>query len=871
MQDTDPKSCEIVLGTLNSGSDVFGPKFMSIYGSRRWTPTEADRGAAHEMHVQLVSRIATQRLGYGDGVVARALKSLVELFDHARKINTAYPDGSLFETTVWHVLNDRLRPFTAKWHARAEANLLDALDASDEFRAELDDLRIDLTALDKALCLIRNVDGYVPGPGDDDAPPIPDPSEILARWRPMGMDLDREGQGMMARFAQAEREAVGSRRAYYDEASDPDWAAGIALSGGGIRSASFSIGVLTSLAKRNVLPRFDYLSTVSGGGYAGAFLTQMLGGSASNDDYSLRSNDLPFRRKEGESDILRRLRQNASYLTAGVVERANLALGYAAGIFVNLIALSVLAALVGYLDHVAWANFTTEFDTWIVGVCGIVLALAALGRPIASEWRNLAAFGQLTSGLAAVVLMLQLLRAGSHMLHDAWRPLSASPSTAPGFDMGGLIGGSVGAVVLISLIAGVFGFRGKARPPALTLLVVVLFAVLENLAFDLSRVLGSGGFLLIPLIATIALAYLLLLLRDVDATSLHGYYRRKLQAAFLLEPGDQTPKPLHMSEIDPRKSLFPIVNCAVNLPGSRSPSMRGRNADVFAITPVATGASVLGYQCTKEWERTNARLDIADAMALSGSAVSPQSGTTTTRYASFWLTLLNLRLGAWLQRPDKTKNSSRPGIAYLVREAIATADESLPFVHISDGGHIENLGVYELLKRRCRYIVAIDGENDPKMTFHGLTNLQRLAYIDFGIVLELDLDDLRIGATGYSRSHFRFCRIIYPKGNDDAEAEIGYLAYVKLSLTGNEGEFLRRVRLDEPEFPHHSTADQFFSETRFEAYRALGEHVGEKMFLPAIVGQIGIDVAIDDWFDKLNASFLDRRSGRQDGGAAAAP
>ena len=247
-------------------------------------------------------------------------------------------------------------------------------------------------------------------------------------------------------------------------------------------------------------------------------------------------------------------------------------------------------------------------------------------------------------------------------------------------------------------------------------------------------------------------------------------------------------------------------------------------------------------------------------------------GLRTTRYASFWLTVLNLRLDAWLRKPGADNAAARgPGVRHLLRELMATADERGAFINISDGGHIENLGVYELLRRRCRYIVAIDGESDPTMTFHALTNLQRLAYIDFGIVLEADMDDLRLGKTGYSRSHFRFCRIIYPAGHQDSKEEIGYLVYLKLSLTGNEGEFIRRFKLDEPAFPHHSTADQFFSETQFEAYRALGEHVGEKLFLPAITGPLGGNVDLQDWFGKLGRSFLDARSAATGSGPAAAP
>lgn len=88
---------------------------------------------------------------------------------------------------------------------------------------------------------------------------------------------------------------------------------------------------------------------------------------------------------------------------------------------------------------------------------------------------------------------------------------------------------------------------------------------------------------------------------------------------------------------------------------------------------------------------------------------------------------------------------------------------------------------------------------------------------------------------------------------------VGYLLYLKLSLTGNEGEFIRRYRLDEPAFPHHSTADQFFNEAQFEAYRALGEHVGDKLFLRAIVGDLYTreDVTIEELFLAIAKSTLE--------------
>ena len=74
-----------------------------------------------------------------------------------------------------------------------------------------------------------------------------------------------------ARVLAAERERIERQRASRGAGDGP--LVGLSLSGGGIRSACFGLGVLQGLAERGALPRVDYLSTVSGGGYAGAALT----------------------------------------------------------------------------------------------------------------------------------------------------------------------------------------------------------------------------------------------------------------------------------------------------------------------------------------------------------------------------------------------------------------------------------------------------------------------------------------------------------------------------------------------------------------------------------------------------------------------
>ena len=143
---------------------------------------------------------------------------------------------------------------------------------------------------------------------------------------------------------------------------------------------------------------------------------------------------------------------------------------------------------------------------------------------------------------------------------------------------------------------------------------------------------------------------------------------------------------------------------------------------------------------------------------------------------------------------------------------------------MSDGGHIENLGVYELLRRRCKFIIAVDGERDPEMKFGSLIKLMLYARIDLGIEIDIDLDSIRKNTESLSSAHGSIGTIKY------ADGETGHLLYIKSSLTGDEYEYTRKYKSENPDFPHESTAGQFFSEERFEAYRSLGFHIGDELF-----------------------------------------
>ena len=195
--------------------------------------------------------------------------------------------------------------------------------------------------------------------------------------------------------------------------------------------------------------------------------------------------------------------------------------------------------------------------------------------------------------------------------------------------------------------------------------------------------------------------------------------------------------------------------------------------------------------------------------------------------------LLNLRLGLWIENPkqDKCAKRSEGGVfwpLYLALEVFADTSERRRLVNVSDGGHTgDNLGIYPLLQRRCKLIIACDAERDDALSFGSFTEALRHAHIDAGIDIDIDLSMLRPDpVTMLSRSHCAVGRIHYP----DRPDQRSWIVYMKNSMTGDEPAAVQNYRGSHPAFPHESTADQFFDDAQFEAYRALGVHIAEHTF-----------------------------------------
>ena len=325
---------------------------------------------------------------------------------------------------------------------------------------------------------------------------------------------------------------------------------------------------------------------------------------------------------------------------------------------------------------------------------------------------------------------------------------------------------------------------------------------------------------------------------DINITSSHGFYRDRLSKAYLFREDKDgaiiSNDDQKMSLLNREGSVAPyhLINTALNLPGSDDPNLRGRNADFFTISKRYSGSEHTGYCPTGKIETLDEQFNLGTAMAVSAAAAAPNMGTMTMKQFVFIMTMLNVRLGYWTPNPEKinvVKKLSRwtwpkVGPRYLLKEALGALNAGGAYVNLSDGGHIENLGIYQLLKRRCSLIIAVDGEADPHMAFNGLVTLLRYAEIDMGTTIEIDLEGIRKNNEDLSRSHWALGTIKYGKGSDGRE-EIGHLLYLKASLTGDENEYLKAYWRRNRTFPHQTTADQFFDEIQFECYRALGEHI----------------------------------------------
>ena len=412
----------------------------------------------------------------------------------------------------------------------------------------------------------------------------------------------------------------------------------------------------------------------------------------------------------------------------------------------------------------------------------------------------------------------------------------------------------------LGLATALLGFRTKsgALPASdrsswrTTLLAAAALGFFVLLSCALSRVLDAAGggsaqadqcwweiwergelWRLLRFIAVFVVAGVLMgFFVNVNKFSLHAMYRNRLIRAFLgasrtgrqphwftgFDPQDN----FSVHEIKPGRP-FHVINIALNLVQGGQLAWQERMAASFTVSRLHSGSWLVGYRPSREY---GAGISLGSALAISGAAANPNQGYHSSPLVAFVMTLFNVRLGWWLGNPGAAgaRTWSLRGPAHaalpLFAEALGITTASYAYVNLSDGGHFENLGLYEMILRRCRHVVVIDAGCDRDYVFEDLGNAIRKIRIDLGIPIDIRVVSPKkegVKATYCVLGTIRYSAIDGP-GTD------GELLYIKPVICGEEPADVAHYAAAHPEFPHEPTSDQWFSESQLESYRALGFH-----------------------------------------------
>jgi hypothetical protein len=345
---------------------------------------------------------------------------------------------------------------------------------------------------------------------------------------------------------------------------------------------------------------------------------------------------------------------------------------------------------------------------------------------------------------------------------------------------------------------------------------------------------------------------------NANTFSLHGMYRMRLVRAYLgasnsnrnpntftnFDPNDDMP----LADVAADGAPMHIINCNLNLVDTKVLSWQQRMGESFTFSRVYAGSWRTGYVPTRDYAGVQG-IKLGTAMAISGAAASPNMGYNSSPLMTLLMTLFNARLGWWLpnakfQNDGKKpaihdarlmrRNSPRWSMVPLVNEAIGRTDDRFKWIQLSDGGHFENLGLYEMVMRRVKTLVLVDADADRTCQLGDLGNAVRKIYIDLGVPIEMD--SVKMGEGIQGENHYcAIGRICYscvdpeipgaPAVHPSWDARDGVLIYIKPQLNGNEPEDVLAYARTHASFPHETTANQFFNESQFESYRHLGSYV----------------------------------------------
>lgn len=654
-------------------------------------------------------------------------------------------------------------------------------------------------------------------------------------------------------------------------------AVGLALSGGGIRSATFNLGILQALDRVGLLRCVDYLSTVSGGGYIGSSLTWFMS--------RLKTRVFPFDTINPVTDILAnrllaRFRARGSYMTPGDgLTWWALIAAILTGIIVNLIVVIPvfffilwvfsldLPELPSFLDRlvggVPYAHY--ERPTWftallLLGMFAVLLTLTAgvlyslttrftaLRSYRVQRWTNKSMGRVLMYGVIGIVIGTIPIVTMMLKIH-----------------LPGWIHSAMSSISLAGILSICGGFAGKKhgneakgiRSFLLSLgLSLLMYGIFLWLYYITDRYHLNAAVYFIALGCSMLIAYC----ADINQVSMHRFYRNRLMEAYLpvrvrddlgqeenipiMDQSVTPPAPASERDADlcflhaiPQTAApYHLINTNIQTVGSRLPKLKERGGDSFIFSPLFCGSDCTSYVQSQDYIR--GKVNLATAMAISGAAVDPNTYATRSRPLTFLMTLLNVRLGYWIRNPRTTALGNlqwrNPSWYKIFSEMLGSGlNEKSSSIHLSDGGHFENLGLYELIRRECKTIIVCDASEDVNYVFNDLAKAVERARVDFGAEIIIDTRPIRPvnKARKVSKEACVVGKVFYKSGLE------GVIVYMNTTLVENLTEDIYTYQRKNPAFPDQGTGDQFFDEQQFEAYRELGLQLAVTYFSKlAVVG-----------------------------------
>jgi hypothetical protein len=474
------------------------------------------------------------------------------------------------------------------------------------------------------------------------------------------------------------------------------------------------------------------------------------------------------------------------------------------------------AALYGH-DLADWISrhVHTEYATWAAGAAGggIGLAIARIGKSAATTASELAKPPAKFSGSSLLALASIIFLVSLALVIASWLPP---------------------LILWFGALPPVIWTVEEVRRP---------FALL---GMDPGNEVATAA---LAVLASFLSVFIISRFVNVNRFSAHALYRNRLARAFLgsargLEGIDSTTRDpftgfdnadnIYMSKLCVDGHLYHVVNMALNVVAGDNKAWQERKAESFVVTPRHCGNEYVGFAPTDRFG-SDEGITLGTSIAISGAAASPNQGYHSSPLIGFIMTLFNVRLGWWLGNPRfpglARREGPKRGIRQVISELFGLTTDRSKYVYLSDGGHFENLGLYEMVRRRCHFIVVSDGGCDPQCAFEDLGNAVRKIWIDLGVSIDFQKIDIQKRGFAHKNLYCALGVIRYPERDMNDPTDVGYVLYIKPGFhnDGREPADVTAYALANVAFPHETTADQFFSESQLESYRSLGAYIVKRI------------------------------------------